>query len=313
MRVFVAGATGAIGRRLVPMLVRAGHQVVGTTRFAEKAAAVEAAGAQAVTMDPLNPDAVLEAVTRAKPDVVVHQLTALTGTGNLRKFDEEFALTNRLRSEGTDNLLAASRTAGAQRLVAQSFTGWPYQPIGSSLRTEDDPLDPNPPRQAVKSLQAIKHLESTVTGATDVEGVVLRYGYFYGPGTGIARDGQYIEMVRHRQFPIVGDGTGVWSFCHIDDAASATVAAIERGAPGIYNIVDEEPAPVAEWLPYLAEVVGAKRPRRVPVWLARLMVGDLGIAMMTTMRGVSNEKAKRELGWQPAYGSWRTGFRTGLG
>ena len=313
MRIFLAGATGAVGTRLVPVLVNAGHSVVGTTRSAGKADALRQTGAEPVVMDGLDREAVLAAVTAAEADVVVHQLTALAGMGNPRKFDEEFAATNRLRTDGTDNLLAAARATGAKRFVAQSYTGWPNERTGGPVKTEEDPLDPHPTKASRQTLAAIEYLESTVAKAVGLDGVVLRYGSFYGPGTGLHAGGDLLEMIRRRRFPVVAGGRGVFSFVHIDDAATATLAAIERGAPGIYNIVDDDPAPVVEWLPYLAEVIGAKPPLRLPGWLARPMLGEHGMAMMTTVRGASNAKAKRELDWRPAYPSWRQGFRTGLG
>jgi nucleoside-diphosphate-sugar epimerase len=312
MRIFLAGATGAVGSRLVPVLVGAGHAVVGTTRSAGKFDALRKAGAEPVVMDGLDPDAVLAAVTAAEPDVVVHQLSALTGAGNPRKFDQEFAVTNRLRTEGIDHLLAAARAVGAKRLVAQSYTGWPNERTGRAVKTEDDPLDRHPTASSRRTLAAIQYLESTVSGAVGIEGVVLRYGTFYGPGTGLTAGGDVLEMIRRRRFPIVAGGTGVFSFVHIDDVATATLAAVELGPPGIYNIVDDDPAPVAEWLPYLAKVIGAKPPMRLPGWLVRPMLGEHGMAMMTSIRGSSNEKAKRELGWRPAYPSWREGFRAVL-
>jgi nucleoside-diphosphate-sugar epimerase len=312
MRIFIAGSTGALGKRLVPRLVAGGHQVVGMTRSPDRAAGLRAAGAEAVVADAFDRDAVVDAVERAEPEAVVHQLTALADQLDLRKFDESFALTNRLRTEGTDNLLAGARAAGARRFVAQSFAGWPYARVGGPVKTEQDPLDPDPPEAIRPTLDAIRRLESTVTGADGIEGVALRYGGFYGPGTSLAEGGVQREMVARRRFPIVGDGAGVWSFVHIDDAATATVAAIERGAPGIYNIVDDEPAPVATWLPALAEAIGAKPPMHVPAWIARYLVGEHGVVLMTESRGASNAKAKRELGWKLAYPSWRQGFAHGL-
>ena len=313
MRIVLAGATGAIGSRLVPVLVEAGHVVVGTTRSAGRSDALRQAGAEPVVMDGLDRAAVLAAVTAAEPDVVVHQLSALSGMGNPRKFDEEFALTNRLRTEGTDHLLAAAQAARAKRFVAQSYTGWPNERTGGPVKTEGDRLDPHPTAASRRTLAAIEYLESTVSGAAGIDGVVLRYGSFYGPGTGLRAGGDLLEMVRKRRFPVVAGGGGVFSFVHIGDAATATLAAVERGAPGIYNIVDDDPAPVAEWLPYLAQLIGAKPPLRLPGWLARPILGEHGMAMMTTIRGSSNAKAKRQLGWQPAHPSWREGFRTGLG
>jgi nucleoside-diphosphate-sugar epimerase len=309
MRVFVAGATGAVGKRLIPALVEAGHEVIGTTRSAAKADQVRSGGAEPVVVDVLDADAARAAVIEAKPDAVVHQATALASMGtNLRKFDAEFALTNRLRTEGTDHLLAAARDAGTQRFVVQSFTGWPNIRQGSSIKTEDDPLDPDPPTACRETLAGIRYLDETVPAAEGIDGVVLRYGGFYGPGTSIADDGMHVAMIRKRRFPIVGSGAGVWSFVHIDDVATATIAAVERAAPGVYNVVDDEPAPVSVWLPYLADVLGAKPPRRVPRWLGQLAGGSFAVSMMEQVRGSSNAKAKRELGWQPAYPSWRQGF-----
>ena len=313
MRIFIAGATGAVGRRLVPLLVSGGHQVTGMTRSPGKAAWLRAAGAEPVVADALDRDDVLRVVTAARPEVVVHQLTDLSGMTNLRKFDAGFAATNRLRTEGTGHLLAAARAAGARRLVAQSFAGWPFARVGGPVKTEDDPLDPDPPAGLRRTLDAIRQLEAAVVGAEGIEGLVLRYGGFYGPGTSAGEGGYVLDELRRRRFPIVGAGTGVWSFVHIDDAAAATVAAVERGAPGIYQIVDDDPAPVAEWLPALAAAAGARPPRRVPVWAARLLAGEHGVVLMTEARGASNTKAKRELGWRPVYPSWRQGFRTGLG
>jgi 2-alkyl-3-oxoalkanoate reductase len=311
MKVFLAGGSGVVGSHLIPRLVARGHEVVATTTTPERAAGLGAAGAQPVVVDLLDGSAVAAAVQAAEPEVVVHQATALSGPVSLRHFDESFALTNRLRTEGLDNLLAAAVAAGAPRLVAQSYTGWPNARDGGPVKTEADPLDPHSP--APESLAAIRKLEAAVTGSDGVAGVVLRYGSFYGPGTGLGEGGELVELIRRRKLPVVGSGAGVWSFVHIDDAASATVAAIEGRVRGLYNVVDDDPAPVAEWLPYLAGALGAKPPRHVPVWLARMLIGEQGIAMMTEMRGASNEKAKRELGWRPAWPSWREGFEHGLG
>ena len=308
MRIFLAGATGALGSRLAPMLVAAGHQVTGTTRTPAKAEALHAAGVEPVVVDGLDRDAIVAAVVAARPDAIVHQLTGLANIGNLRDFDGEFELTNRLRTEGTDNLLAGARAAGTRRFVAQSYAGWPYGRSGAPVKTEEDPLDSEPVPSMSRTLAAIRRLEDTVTGARDIEGIVLRYGAFYGPGTGMSRGGDQLELVRKRRFPIIGDGGGVWSFVHIDDAAAATVAALERGEPGIYNVVDDEPAPVRDWLPVLAAAAGAKPPRRLPRWLARLAAGEALTTMATEIRGASNAKAKRELGWRPAHASWRAGF-----
>jgi 2-alkyl-3-oxoalkanoate reductase len=313
MRVFVAGATGALGRRLVPLLVANGHQVTAMTRSVGKTMDLYAAGAEPVVADALDRDAVLAAVTAARPDAVVHQLTDLAGVTDLRKFDQGFAATNRLRTEGTDHLLEAARAAGAGRFVAQSFAGWPFARVGGPVKTEDDPLDPDPPAELRRTLDAIRYLESAVLGAEDLEGVVLRYGGFYGPGTSAGEGGYMLDDLRRRRFPVIGAGTGVYSFVHIDDAATATLAALERAAPGIYQIVDDDPAPVSAWLPALAAAAGARPPRRVPAWLARLLAGEHAVVLMTEVRGASNAKVKRELGWRPAHPSWRQGFRTGLG
>jgi nucleoside-diphosphate-sugar epimerase len=310
MRVFVAGATGAMGKQLVPRLLARGHRVIGMTRTASKQAALWDLGAEPVVGDALDPEQVGQAVADARPDVIVHQLTALAAA-DMRHFDRSFALTNRLRSEGTDHLLSAGRAVGVKRFVAQSFTSWPYARTGGPVKTEDDPLDPTPAREMRESFAAIRHLEDAVLGADWTEGIVLRYGGFYGPGTSMTQGGEHLEMVRKRKFPIVGDGRGMWSFIHIEDAAEATVAAIEHGARGIYNVVDDEPAAVAEWLPALAHAIGAPEPRRVPRWVGRLFAGEAGLVMMTEARGASNAKAKRELGWQPRHASWRDGF-TGL-
>jgi 2-alkyl-3-oxoalkanoate reductase len=314
VKVFVAGATGAVGRRLVPMLVDAGHEVVAMTRSEAKRDVLRAAGAEpALVPDPLDEATVSEAVTRAEPDAVVNHLTALSGSINPRRFDQVFELTNRFRTEGTRHLLAGARAAGAHRFLAQSFAGWPYAQEGDPVKTEEDPLDPTPAKESRETLAAIREQEELVTGAEGLEGIALRCGGFYGPGNAIGKGGEIVGMVSKRRFPIVGAGTGRSSFLHIDDAASATVAALERGAPGVYNIVDDEPAPISEWLPYLASVLGAKPPRHLPVWLGRLAIGEFGVRMMTSFRGASNAKAKREVGWRPKYASWRDGFRTGLG
>ena len=314
MKVFVAGATGALGRVLVPQLVASGHEVVGMTRTPSKQDFVRGLGARPAIADALDPDAVARAVAEAKPDVMVHQLTALSGSLDLRHIERTFAETNRLRTEGTDHLLAAGRAVGVRRFVAQSFAGWPSARTGGPVKDESAPLDPTPPAALRTSLEAIRHLEEAVTGAGWTEGVVLRYGGFYGPGTSfsVKPDGEHVAMIRKRKFPVVGSGAGVWSFIHIDDAAAATVAAVEHGERGIYNVVDDEPAPVSEWLPAAAGAVGAKPPRRLPRWLGRIAAGEAAAVMMTEVRGASNEKAKRELGWSPRYPSWRQGFASGL-
>jgi nucleoside-diphosphate-sugar epimerase len=305
MRVFVTGATGAIGTRLVPQLAERGHEVIGTSRSAEKAGRLRAHGAEPVVLDVLDRDAVREAVLAARPDAIVHQATALAGMSDLKHFDRAFAETNRLRTEGTDALLAAATEAGVRRFVAQSYAGWPYARDGGPVKTEEDPLDPTPVPAMSETLAAMRHLEEAVVGAG---GLALRYGGFYG-----SPDDAQLELVRKRRLPIVGDGGGIWSFVHLEDAAAATVLALERGEPGIYNVVDDEPAPVREWLPALAATIGAKPPRRVPPWLARFLAGEAGVALMTEIRGASNAKAKRELGWTLRYPSWRQGFRAAYG
>jgi nucleoside-diphosphate-sugar epimerase len=307
MRVFLAGATGAIGRRLTPQLVARGHQVTATTTSPDKVEVLRALGAEPVVVDGLDAVGVGEAVARAEPEAVIHQMSALSGEPDLRRFDRWFARTNELRTAGTENLLAAARASGVQRFVAQSFTGWPNIREGGPVKAEEDPLDPNPPAAQTESLAAIRILERAVLEAP-LEGIVLRYGGLYGPG---ASDG-LVELVRSRKLPIVGSGAGVWSWIHIDDAAAATVAALERGAPDVYNIVDDEPARVSDWLPYLAEQVGAKPPLRLPTWLGRLAAGEVAVSFMTRIRGSSNAKARRELGWEPSWRSWREGFRHGL-
>lgn len=313
MKVFVAGATGAIGRQLVPMLVGRGHEVVASTRTPEKVAALRAMGAEPVVADALDREAVVDAVVRAAPEAVVYQATALTGVFNLKHFSRTFEQTNRLRTLGTDHLLEGARASGARRFVAQGFAGWPYASDGPARKTEEDPFEPTPPEEMRSTVDAIRHLEAAVLGAEDLEGVVLRYGGFYGPGTSLGEGGAMVEGVRKRQIPIVGGGAGESSFLHIEDAAAATAVALERGAPGVYNIVDDDPAPAAEWIPELAKAVGAKPPRRVPVWLAKPLIGDAGIWLMTKARGASNAKAKSELGWTLRYPDWRLGFLEGLG
>jgi nucleoside-diphosphate-sugar epimerase len=308
MRILVAGATGALGRQLVPRLVANGHDVTALMRSESKRELARDLGATAVTADALDPEQVAGAVAEAEPEAIVHQLTALGGTPDMRHFDRFFAETNRLRTEATDHLLAAGHAIGVERFVAQSYAGWPYARTGGPVKSEDDPLDPEPPAAMRQTLAAIRHLEDAVTGAGWTEGIVLRYGGFYGPGTSFERDGEMAELIRKRRFPVVGGGAGVWSFVHIGDAAEATVAAVERGRRGIYNVVDDEPAPVADWLPVAARAAGAKPPRHVPLWLGRLLAGEAAAAMMTEARGASNEKAKRELGWRPAHPSWREGF-----
>jgi nucleoside-diphosphate-sugar epimerase len=321
MKVFVAGATGVIGRALVPQLVARGHEVVGMTRSASKQDLVRSLGARPVVADALDPDVVAQAVASAEPEVIVHQLTALSGPMSMREArrpDRSFAatMTNRLRTEATDHLLAAGRAVGARRFVAQSFGAFRFGSTGGPVYTEADPLDPNDAPAAMRAgVEALLHLEEAVTTIEWGEGLALRYGGFYGPGTSLslAPDAQMAAPIRKRRFPIVGDGGGISSFIHVEDAAAATAVAVERGQPGVYNIVDDEPAPVREWLPVLASALDAKPPRRVPRWLGRLLAGEAATVMMTEARGASNEKAKRELGWKPRYASWRQGLAQGLG
>ena len=306
MKVFVAGATGAIGRQLVPRLVAAGHEVVAMTRDAAKQDTLRGLGAQPVVADALHAEQVAEAVGTAQPDVVVHQLTSI-GAMDLRHFDRAFAMTNRLRTEGTDHLLSAAQAVGVGRFVAQSFFA-AYERTGGPVKTEEDSFGPHPAKEMRETVAAIRHVEEAVLAARWAEGIVLRYGGFYGPGTSLGPDGEQTQAVRQRKFPVVGDGGGVWSFVHIDDAAEATVAAVERGRRGVYNIVDDEPATVAQWLPTLARTLGAKQPMRVPRVVGRLLTGEVGSVMMTELRGASNAKARRELGWVPGHPSWRQGF-----
>jgi nucleoside-diphosphate-sugar epimerase len=315
MKVFVAGATGALGKQLIPQLVSAGHEVTGMTRSAPKQDLVRSLGARPVVADALAPDEVARVVAEAEPEVIIHQLTAISADTNPRHFDRGFALTNRLRTEGTDHLLAAARAVGAKRFIAQSFAGWPFARTGGPVKSEEDPLDESPPKAFRETLAAIRYLERAVSGADWIEGIALRYGGFYGPGTSISSEpgAEQVEMIRKRRFPIVGAGTGIWSLVQIEDAAAATVAAVDHGDPGVYNVSDDEPAPVSEVLPALAEAVGAKPPRRIPRWLGRLFAGEGGVVMMTELRGAANAKAKRELGWELRYPSWRLGFRQGLG
>src|SRR4051794_24834344 len=300
MRVFVIGASGAIGTRLVPRLIDRGHTVIGTSRSSDKVEAVRALGAEPLVLDVLDARAVSAAVAAAEPEAIVHQATALADARFGRSLDRTFAQTNRLRTEGTDALLAAAREAGVCRFVAQSFAGYRYAREGGPVKTEDDPLDPTPPANTRETNAAMRHLDEAVT---DADGITLRYGSFYGaPNDGL------IEPVRKRRFPIVGDGGGVMSFIHLDDAAAATVLALEHDGPAVYNIVDDEPAPVREWLRALANALGAKPPRRFPRWAARLFAGEAAVVMATESRGASNAKADRELGWRPRHRTWREGF-----
>jgi 2-alkyl-3-oxoalkanoate reductase len=300
MRVFIAGASGAIGRRLVPQLIREGHNVIGTSRSAARAEQLRELGAEPIALDLLDRQAVVKAVVESKPDAIVHQATALADLSDFKHFDRSFHQTNRLRTEGTDALLAAAHEAGVRRIVAQSYASHRYAREGGPVKTEEDQLDPTPVPAMRETEAAMDHLDKTVTG---VGGIALRYGNFYGdPDDGI------VQAVRARKFPIVGDGAGVWSFIHLDDAAAATVLALEHDGPAIYNIVDDEPSPTSEWLPELARIVGAKPPQRFPRFLARIFAGEAPVVMGTESRGASNEKAKRELGWTLRYPSWRQGF-----
>ena len=310
MKVFLAGATGAIGRQLVPMLIADGHEVTGTTRSSERARALEAQGAQAAVLDALDARAVEAAVSAAAPEVVIHQLTALPQRIDPRKIKRDFELNDRLRGEGTRILVDAARAAGARRIIAQSiaFSYAPGPP--GTLHREQDPLRSEAPASFERTARAIRELEATVLDAC---GIVLRYGYFYGPGTAMAADGSMGHDLRRRRFPLVGAGSGVWSLIHIEDAARATVLALDHGESGAYNIVDDRPARVAEWLPALAEEIGAPKPIRVPALLARLAAGSYAVSLMTEAQGASNERAKRELGWTPAHPSWRDGFAGALG
>jgi nucleoside-diphosphate-sugar epimerase len=310
MRVFLAGATGAIGTPLVERLLADGHAVVGMTRSPAKTGALRAAGAEPVVADGLDAHAVRDAVVKARPDAVIHELTAIPQRLDPRKIVRDFALTDRLRTEGTRNLLAAAQAAGASRFIAQSIA-FAYEPgPRGTVHGEQDPLIADPPAQFERSARTIAELERQTLAA---EGLVLRYGYFYGPGSAISKAGSIAQEVAKRRLPIVGGGAGVWSFIHIRDAAEATVAALTHGQSGAYNVVDDEPAPVREWIPALAHALGAKPPRSVPAWLARPLAGEYGVYTMTRAQGASNARAKAELGWSPRYASWREGFRTALG
>jgi nucleoside-diphosphate-sugar epimerase len=312
MKIFLAGATGAIGRRLVPLLVDSGYEVHAMTRSRSKQRGLSDAGAEPVLADGLDRTAVIKAVMRAEPEVVIHEMTGLSAMKGLRDFDREFSLTNKLRTEGTDHLLEAAVAAGASRFIAQSFGNWNYERRGTFAKREEDALDDDPPAKQRRTLAAIRHVERAVSSSDALEGVALRYANLYGPGTGFAADGEIAPLLRDRRFPVMGDGAGVWSFVHVDDAARATALAIHRGAPGVYNVADDEPAPVSDWLPELAAALGAKPPRHVPTWVGRIAGGEVGVSMMTRIRGASNARAKRELGWRLAYPTWREGFRTGL-
>ncbi|MFC5396805.1 NAD-dependent epimerase/dehydratase family protein [Bosea vestrisii] len=310
MRILVAGATGAVGRALIPLLVDRGHTVGGLARQPDCVAGM---GATAIKADALNREVVITAVREFAPDVVVHQLTSLPAATGLWRFDKAFEQTNRLRTVGTEILLEAAHASRARRLVAQSFCGWPYSRIGGPVKTEADALDPNPPAQLRTTLVALKELEASVTSATSLAGTVLRYGSFYGPHTHLSPGSEMAQQVRKRLFPIIGEGNGVWSFIHIYDAAVATALAAEAGPSGIYNVVDDEPAPVSSWLPELAAVMGARPPRRIPMWLAKLFLPEHLRIMMTEVRGASNNLFKSTFGWTPRFASWRTGFHAEFG
>jgi nucleoside-diphosphate-sugar epimerase len=313
MKILVAGASGAIGRALVPLLVGAGHDVVGMVQRPRSVEVVHALGAEPRTVDALDADAVLHCFREVRPQVAIHQLTAIPAAIDMRHFDRDFALTNLLRTEGTRNLLAGAVDAGATHFIAQSFAGWTYgrsaNGAKSKLKTEEDRFDPDPPKKLRATLDALNSLERAVLSESRITGTVLRYGAFYGPHTSIAKDGSTVRAVRRRKLPLVGEGTGVWSFVHIEDAASATAVAVAAGRGGVYNVVDDEPAPVSEWLSFLAHCAHAQPPRQVSAWMARLLIGEHVVAVMNEIRGVSNAKIKRELGWTPRWPSWREGFR----
>lgn len=319
MKILLAGASGAIGQHLIPLLVTEHHEVYGAFRDPAHTDRVRSLGATPILFDALDAAAVQKAFSEIKPQAVINQLTAIPARIDLRHFDRDFALTNQLRTEGTRNLTTAAVNTGVEKFITQSFAGWPYAPKGIRLKTEEDDLDNNPPEKLKSTLEALQTMENTVLREPKFTGIVLRYGPLYGPHSSISRgnentpDGTLVEDILHHKVPLIGQGTGVWSFLHLHDAATATVAALNHGQRGIYNIVDDDPALVSDWLPYLAEIVGAKPPMHVPNAIAKFMVGDHAVALMNDIRGVSNEKAKRELHWTPKYSSWRQGFREGLG
>jgi nucleoside-diphosphate-sugar epimerase len=313
MKIFIAGATGAVGRPLVSACIKAGHSVIGLTRTPVKADLIRAMGAEPAVADGLDASAISAVMASARPDAVIHEMTSLAGTTDLRNFDRTFAGSNRLRTRGTDILLAAARESGVRRFIAQSYCGWPYARGGEAIKTEADALDPDPPAELRATLEAIRYVEKTVTGSANPEGIVLRYGSFYGPGTGMMERAM-LDQIRKRRTPLIGDGAGWWSFVHVEDAAAATLQALEHGKPGsIYNIVDDDPAQVREWLPALADIVGAKRPFHLPAWIARIVAGEHLVTMMTQVRAGSNRKARTEFGWQPRHPSWREGFSEIIG
>jgi nucleoside-diphosphate-sugar epimerase len=310
MKIYLAGGTGVIGRTLIPKLISAGHEVVATTSSPRRIEELELLGAHPLVVDGLDEEAIVKAVSLSEPEVVINEMTALADATNLRNFDRAFARTNELRTKGNSHLIRAAEIAHVRRLISQSYTGWSNSRAGAAVKTEEDPLDPNPPRTMRRSLAAIEQLERAVTEARRIQGIALRYGSLYGPGTAFSTD--YVEQVRKRRLPLIGSATGIWSFVHVDDAAAATLMAVERGARGVYNVVDDDPAPVSDWLPYLADVLGAKPPLRVPEWVGRLAAGEAITSMSTRIRGSSNAKARRELRWVPRYRSWREGFREAL-
>jgi nucleoside-diphosphate-sugar epimerase len=312
MKVLVAGASGGLGRSLVPKLIAVGHEVTGMIRSESAAAGLRRQGAEAIFADGLDAAAVNAAVAGVRPEVVVHQMTALKGGIDPRHFGQSFALTNRLRTEGTDNLLEASLRAEVRRIVVQSYAGLNLERGGSATKTEQVPLDKDPVPASRTTVEAIRYLESKVTGAQGIEGVVLRYASFYGPNSSLGRGGDFVEQIRQRKLPLIGDGAGVWSFIHYNDAADATVKAIDSNATGTYQIADDDPANASVWLPELARLLGAKPPRHLPAWLAKLVVGELGVSWFTKVRGADNSLAKQTFDWQPGYASWREGFRHGL-
>jgi 2-alkyl-3-oxoalkanoate reductase len=323
MKILIAGASGAIGRALVPLLVGAGHDVVGMVQRPRSTEIVRALGAEPRSVDVLDAAAVLACFREVRPEVVIHQATAIPANLDMRRFDRDFSLTNLLRTEGTRNLLAAAVDAGARQFIAQSFAGWTYgrttnggkpikTPKTAKLKTEEDPFDPNPPKKMRTTLDALKTLEKSVLSESRMTGAILRYGGFYGPHTSIGKDGAMVQALRRRKLPLVGDGAGVWSFVHIEDAASATAAVVKAGCGGVYNVVDDEPAPVSEWLSFLAHCAHAQPPKQVPAWMAGMLIGEHVVAVMNQTRGVSNAKIKRELEWTPRWPTWRDGFREAL-
>jgi 2-alkyl-3-oxoalkanoate reductase len=307
MKVFVAGSTGVIGRMLLPVLQDEGHEVAALVRNPENGRAVEKMGAKAVLADALKKEELTAAIQKAEPEVIIHQLTAIPKDLDFKKLDEQFVLTNRLRTEVLDTMIAAGQLVGTRRFIAQSLCGWPFARVGGPVKTEEDPLDPNPPAGFSKTLAAIRYLEDAIRNTQGMEALALRFGLLYGPGTTFAKDSPIVDLIRSRGIPIVGGGGGIWSFLNVHDAARATAVAVTGGEQGIYNIVDDEPAPVSIWLPFLADILGAKPPLKVPAWLGKKTIGEGGVSLMTKIRGGSNVKAKRLLGWQPVYPSWRDG------